>query len=280
MNILYILLLIILLSLYFQNKNYVEGFETFDNIYAKIYDVVFDEKKLYENDVKHIIKNTFKNNNINILDAGCGVGRHYQYLNNKYPIVGVDISSEFLKYARIRNPNGKFINKNLANDIFKPEQFSHILCLLDSIYHNEINNEMNKILSNFYYWLKPDGYLCIHLFDRSKLDPGPREFTQYYKDNNGYKHGLTYFNKFTHDAYWIIVDDFKVKYIENVILEDGRKKKQETLLYIPKDKITMISKINNYGFKLENIVGIENENYMELYIFRKIKYKNKNIDEN
>ena len=257
----------------------IENFENnFDTIYSKIYDIVFDEKQLYKNYIDIIEYKYIKNKkNINILDAGCGVGRHYKYLN-KYPIIGIDISDNLLKYAKIRNPNGKFINRNMIEDnIFKSEQFSHIICLMDSLYHNN-PNEMNKILANFYYWLNKDGILCIDIYDRNKLDPGAREFTQYYKDKLGNKHGLTYFNTFTHDAYWKSIDNESVKYIEMIVLEDGRKNIKETKLYIPKDKNQIINKINKYGFKLIDIMRVLGNEDSNIYIFKKEKYKNNVID--
>ncbi len=110
----------------------------------------------------------------------------------------------------------------------------------------------------------------MDIFDRKKLDPGPQKFTQYYKDNKGIKHGLTYFNKFTHDAYWQEVDDKSVKYVEMMVLADGRKKNKETILFIPKDKEKITMMINKNGFKLENIVDMKDG--IEMLVFKKIKF--------
>ena len=277
MRIIFLVLLVILILLYFMKESDVEHFENnFDKIYSKIYDIVFDEKELYKNQIDIINKKYMsKVKNPTILDAGCGVGRHYQYI--KYPTIGIDLSDSLLKHARIRNPSGKFVRGNLVNDNnFKPGQFSYILCLMDSLYYND-STEKDKILSNFYYWLKPDGILCIDIYDRSKLDPGAREYTQYYKDKLGNKHGLTYFNTFTHDGYWKSIDDENIKYIETIVLEDGRKKTKETKLYMPKDKTKIISKINKYGFKLIDIINVKGMEDSEIYIFKKIKYEEKMI---
>jgi len=290
MDIIYILIFTILSILFFSynfdiynvnidnmNIDNVEKFENFENIndkvYANFYNIIFNEDKLYKNDINNIVKHIApKNGDIKILDAGCGPGRHYKYMNDKYPTIGVDISSELIKHAKIRNPQGKFVNDNLINDkIFGPSEFSVVICLLDSLYHNSLEN-IDKIVKNFYYWLKDDGYMCIHIFNRDKLDPGAREFTQYYKDNIGVKQGLTYFNKFTHDAYWKPMDKECVEYIETIVLADGRKKISNTKLYIPKDNNEIISRVEKNGFKLFKIVSVDHENDMEIYIFKKIKY--------
>jgi len=283
MDIIYILLFVILSILYFSynsdNEEKIEGFENVnDKLYAKLYNIIFNEDKLYKSDINSIIKQIdSKNKNNKILDAGCGPGRHYQYLNNKFPTIGVDVSNELIKYAKVRNPQGNFINDNLTNDkLFDSEEFTIVICLLDSLYHNSLD-DMNKIIKNFYFWLKEDGYMCIHVFNRKKLDPGARAFTQYYKDKSGVKHGLTYFNKFTHDAYWKPIDNESVEYVETVVLADGRKKISKTKLYIPKDNIKIISNIEDNGFKLVKVISVDNENDMELYIFKKIKYNEKII---
>lgn len=287
MDIIYIILFVLLSILYFSyNRNYIEGYESFENVnnkvYAKLYNIIFDEDKLYKNDINNIVNYIFKNknknkNNIKILDAGCGAGRHYQYLNKNYPTVGVDVSNELIKYAKVRTPKGNFINDNLINDkIFEHKEFNVIVSLLDSIYHNNMT-DIDKIIKNFYYWLKDDGYICLHLFNRKKLDPGAREHTQYYKDSNGIKHGLTYFNNFTHDAYWREINNDSVEYIETVVLPNSKKKISKTVLYIPKDNNKIIESIENNGFNLEKILSVKNENDMELYIFKKIKFNDEKI---
>lgn len=275
LNILILIIFLVItlaIIIYYWYINNIEGFENnIDKLYAKSYDIVFDNS--YDNDINNIIKETGIKKNSIILDAGTGVGRHYKLLCDKCDIIGVDISKDMLKYARIRNPNGKFINDDLINSkLFTPDKFTHIVCLLDSLYHNN-EEDMKKIIMNFYNWIQPEGYLCIHLFDRDKMDPAPRDFTQYYKDDDGTKHGLTYFDKFTHDAYWKDIDDKSVKYIEMIVLGDGRKKIQETKLFIPKDKENITMMINKHGFKLENILEVKGENDIELLIFKKVKFR-------
>lgn len=276
MELLLIILFVIIFIIYFYYniEEEVEGFEC-DNIYAKIYDTVFDEKDFYKNNAELVLSTIKNKKDVKILDIGCCTGKHYQYLS-KYPIIGTDVSEELLRYAKVRNPSGKFIKTDLLEGKeFKENEFSHILCLHHSLYHLE---NLDKLLENIYYWLKMNGYLCIHIYNREKLDPAPRAFTQYYKTKDGIKHGLTYFNKFTHDSYWIDVDDGRVKYMETIVLEDGRKKNKETVLYIPKDGKKVVEKIIEYGFKLEDIKGVKGEGDMEMYIFRKIKFVDKNMN--
>ena len=243
----------------FSNESGVEE----DIVYAKIYNLVFDNNKHIKKNVDKVLKYLKDKKDVKILDANCGIGANYKYLSEQYMTVGVDGSREYLKYATIRNPSGKFIEKDLREEIiFKPEEFTDIVCLMESFYNSA---DFGKILENFYFWLKKGGNLYINIYDRKKLDPAPKDYTQYYKDKNGIKHGLTYFNKFTHDAYWKQDNVDTATYVETIVLEDGRKKIKEKKLYIPLEKSKIVNKITEYGFKL---INIEKGN-PDLYIFQK-----------
>jgi SAM-dependent methyltransferase len=281
-KLLLLILIIILLIIIFYNieKNKKETFENIKKIdildfTTKLYNIVFDDKKIYENDIKII--NKFLNKNSKILDAGCGIGKHYKLLSKKYNILGIDNNVNFLKYAKIINPNGIFINGDLKDEkILENKKFTHILLLWETLYKNKYD-DMDKIISNLYFWLENNGLLFVHIFNRNKLDPAPREFSQYYKDSSGKKHSLTYFYTFTHDAHWKIKNDNEVKYIENIILENKKKIYKENQLNIPIDNRKIINKIIKFGFKLKDIKKLDYIDDYDLYIFEKIKYKNNMI---
>lgn len=277
------LVIVVIISIIMQKTydNLVEGYDNmnkdiFDSIYTSFYNNTFSSPDLYRNDINNVVP-LMKDKSI-ILDAGCGCGRHYEQLVNngkkvgKVVVIGVDNSKNMLKHAEIRNPSGKFVNGDLENEkLFKPKQFSEVVCMLDTLYHNNYK-KMDKILENFYYWMKMGGNLCIHIFERDKLDPGPREYSQYYKDDDKLKHSLTYFDKYSHDAYWY--NDVKkdhVYYVEKYILKNGKVKKRETKMYIPKDKRVIIEKIMRQGFELKDIKGYDKSGISDfkLYVFKK-----------
>lgn len=276
--------LFILIIITFKDKNtFIENFtinkdDPFDETYCKYYNTTFDYDELYKNDVERIINRAMGNwRKRLILDAGCGVGRHYNYFKHAFPnVIGIDRSRNMLKYAKIRNPRGIIKYGDLCSGkIFSPEKFTHIACLGDTLYHNN-PKDMDTILANFYFWLKPDGKLILHLFNRDKLDPGPRDYSQYYRDKSNIKHALTYFNTYTHDAFWKGIDEYKVKYVEKIITKNGKIKIKTTMLYIPKNKELILNKILKYGFKLEDILSLKELGMddMELYIFKKNKFRN------
>lgn len=259
-----------------------------DKLYAKLYEQVFNEPEVYVNETKCIIdfmnrnpvKQKKKTNNNLILDAGTGTGKHFQHLATAsgYKLMGVDRSEIMEHLFKIRNPLGKFILGDLRNEgLFKAETFSYICCLKETLYHNSIK-EWDTILSNFYYWLKPEGYLIIHIYDRDKLDPAPRNMSFIRHDAKKRKHSITNFPKFTHDGWWEMKGNTVCQYNEIYAIrgksgEVEKKRHYKHNLIIPnKDKI-MEKILRNY-FKLVDVVKMEKMGLVdhELCFFKKNKF--------
>lgn len=259
-----------------------------DKLYSKLYEQVFNEPETYIQESKKIIdfmnkhpvkkkKNTPTNL---ILEVGSGSGKHFQHLATAtdYKIVGLDRSKAMEEIFKLRNPLGKMYIGDMRNEnLFKPETFSYILCLKDTIYHNSFK-DWDIILSNFYFWLKPEGYLIIHIFDKKELDPAPRNISMLRKDGSDRLHSITHFPKFTHDAWWEIKGKTICQYNEIYAIRDKKgevekKRHYKHNLVIPeKDKI-MEKIIGNY-FKLIEIVKMPEHGLKdhELYFFKKNKF--------
>jgi ubiquinone/menaquinone biosynthesis C-methylase UbiE len=147
-----------------------ENNEIYDEFYSKIYDQLFysENKNIFE--VDNIIKYTKPNNDSFILDVGSGTGSHvYEFNKKKLNIMGVDKSHEMIKYSKNKFPDLSLRNGDvLTTMLFEEQTFTHILCLYFTIY--EISNK-RQLLSNCYSWLKPGGFLVLHLVNRSMFDP-------------------------------------------------------------------------------------------------------------
>lgn len=251
--------------------------DPFTKAYCMMYDKVFDCTMLYEEHVRSIINNCVRQDNkkgVRFLDAGCGCGRHYIQLKKHgiENIIGADRSENMIQRARIRNPTGDFVIGNLDNQtLFENKQFTHIVCSLDTLYHNDFDTQ-KSLLTNFYYWLKPNGYLAIHIFKTDKLDPAPMEFSQYYHDKKGQKFAITYYKKMTHKGSWIPSDQDKGIwfYNERYIKPDGTFKEEKNKFYFG-DKKKLIKDILGMGFELKTIVDYRHveANDHELFIFQK-----------
>jgi len=250
-----------------------------DKLYAKIYDKIFDEPKIFIEECTDILKFIDKHKITGeILDAGTGTGKHYQNLvSNGNKVIGLDRSLAMIDIFKLRNPLGKYVEGDLKNEgLFEAQRFKMICCLKETLYHNKIIN-WDTILSNFYYWLKPGGYLVIHIFDREKLDPSPRNMTLLRKDGEGRQHGITNFPNFTHDGWWEKKGKVICQYNEIIAMRDTKgtitkKKHYKHNLAIP-DKSKIIEKILGNYFKLVEIIKLDKIRIKdhELYFFKKIK---------
>jgi ubiquinone/menaquinone biosynthesis C-methylase UbiE len=302
-KLLFLLLLFIFLYVFFSNKsqsfesftdgNAMEEYsDTYDMNYVKLYDQVFDYKPIYQSDVKNITS-TFATPlpaDFTILDVGTGSGKHYQFFSkwieelkkkqnenkeneNNIVLKGVDKSDSFLKIAKLRNPDGEFILGNVTNaELYPAHSFDVILCMYDTIHHNT-KEEQEKIFENFYYWLKPTGSLYIHLFNPNQLDPAPREFSQYYYDDNKKRHSQTYFDHFVHDAYWMKKEDKsdEYEYIEQFIIPESGKRKTKVHTFTIPNRDWILDRLKYYGFKGTDVMDMKKIKAanMDLFIFTK-----------
>jgi ubiquinone/menaquinone biosynthesis C-methylase UbiE len=166
------------------NKNNIEGFEDnknksfitklnddiYDFFYSNIYDklVLDEEKNLFE--VASIIDKTNLDKNSKILDLGSGTGHHVNLFNEVgFNCIGVDKSSAMIELSKKKYPNYHYIQKDINNSSsFNENSFSHITCFYFTIYYFK---DKDKFFENCYKWLKPKGYLVIHLVNKDKFDP-------------------------------------------------------------------------------------------------------------
>lgn len=246
-----------------------------DSIYTRLFEIVTNEPAIYRFDIIQIKKKTKITEKSRVLDAGCGLGRHMEIIKELVPnvkIEGIDKSKSMINRCRIRNPGSELLCTSLTiPEIYKKEKLSHILCLHETLHHNN-PREINKILKNFHKWLVPGGYLVVHIFDPKKLDPGPREFSQYFKDDDGTRHSLTYFESFTHEAWWEKETEKRdwYKYCEKYIFPKEKIKIQTTPLWIPPVN-KMLEYISNHDFKLTEIIELKDIEITDfsLYVFKK-----------
>jgi len=250
-----------------------------DELYARIYDKVFDEKDMYVMEAKSVIDFVVEKGVKGvILEVGSGTGKHYQNLvvGGRH-VLGLERSGAMLDIFRRRNPLGKVVEGDMRNEgLFGAQKFGMIVCFKETLFHNNVK-DWDTILSNFYYWLKPNGYLVIHVFDRDKLDPAPRNMTFIRKDGEGRTHGITNFPNFTHDGWWERKGKVVCQYNEIIAMRDKKgnitkKKHYKHNLAIPEKGKIMEKILGNY-FKLVNVVKMDKIGIVdhELCFFKKIK---------
>ena len=155
-----------------QKKKFVvkSGDDVYDKFYASIYDDLVGNPAREQFEIIEIVRTTSPGRKSLVLDVGSGTGSHVKALNGKgIPTVGIDKSSAMVEKARTKCPECKFQRADaLAAMTFSPNTFSHIVCLYFTIYY--IQDKLT-FFKNCYTWLKPGGYLVLHLVNRDKFDP-------------------------------------------------------------------------------------------------------------
>ena len=169
---------------------HIEGFEQrekykvyendtiFDSFYADIYDELFIQPNKIEAEVDEIIHITgalsgsdTDKKNFKICDIGCGPGHHVHELKKKgvINVVGCDKSEAMLQTARDLYPSCNFIKGDFMKPmLFSEEEFNVLTCFYFTVYYVK---DKRAFFRNCYQWLKPEGYLIIHLVDRNHFDP-------------------------------------------------------------------------------------------------------------
>ncbi|MCP4703714.1 MAG: class I SAM-dependent methyltransferase [candidate division Zixibacteria bacterium] len=119
-------------------------------------------KKYLDWEEQYIKKLMSYNNSImpNILDVGCGDGRHCLLIDkNGGQSVGIDLSPSMITEATEYYPDGDFRIMNMINLEFNKSSFDGIWSS-GSIYH-VTKNDVNKVLNEFHRVLRKNGVLGL-----------------------------------------------------------------------------------------------------------------------
>lgn len=98
---------------------------------------------------------------IRILDAGCATGAfavQLKKMKKNIKITGIDLNKNFIRVAKETNLYDRLICDNIENrNIFRKGEFDSIICPYLLHHFPDIQN----VINNFEYWLKPGGNLII-----------------------------------------------------------------------------------------------------------------------
>ena len=283
------LLLILVIAVFkgFNKHKNREGFEQsdhfliktnddiYDDFYTDIYDyLVFNNiKTKYE--VGEIINQSSPNEESIILDIGCGTGHHVAQLAEKnLNILGIDISPSMIKKAKQNYPDYNFQLANaLENGSFKPNSFTHILCLYFTIYYMK---DKMRFFYNCMDWLMPGGYLIIHLVNREQFDPilppgnplllvSPQKYAKKRITTTKVK-----FTDFSYNADFQLNGDtgkFIEKFKDDVT---GKTRKNEHTLYMESQK-NILTSAQEAGFILQGQIDLVKAQYEYQYLYVLVK---------
>ena len=251
--------------------------ELYDKLYSAIYDqLVFDEKKnTYE--IKEIKRITKMNDKSKVLDVGSGSGHHVAGFKNMGILTeGIDSSMDMVNKSKLNYPELKFKHGSAEQSMmYDKNSFSHITCLYFTIYYME-NKQM--FLRNCFQWLKPSGYLILHLVNRNKFDPivnagDPLTMVSAQKyAKKRITNSIVKFNNFRYKANFELEKDRNIAHFKEVLTydKDGSVRENNHLLYMDTQKY-ILGLAKSAGFALIGKVDMVNcmYEYQYLYILQK-----------
>jgi SAM-dependent methyltransferase len=289
--LLFIVLLLTVIVLFkpFKGRSGIEGFEQddkfllkigndiYDGFYSDVYDyLVYNNiKDSYE--VGEIINKTYPTHESIILDVGSGTGHHVAELASKnFDVVGMDISPAMINKAKEFYPDYNFVvGDALKSSNFYPNSFTHILCLYFTIYY--IKDKM-QFFRNCMDWLKPGGYLVLHLVERDMFDPilppgNPLIMVspQKYADKRITNTSIT-FTDFKYDANFELDENSDIAtFSEKFKFKDsGKVRKNEHKMYMPSHE-AILQMAQEIGFIIQGQIDLVKVAYEYQYLYILVK---------
>ena len=251
-----------------------EGTNIYDNFYADIYDylVYSEQKDAYE--IGEIVNSTHATEKSVILDIGSGTGHHVGELakRNIKSVVGLDISPSMIAKAKENYPDADFKQGNIMDSmIFTPDSFTHVLCMYFTIYY--IDNK-RVFFQNVFNFLKPGGYLILHLVNRSKFDPilppgnpltavSPQRYAKERITNTKIK-----FNDFEYNAdFTIDIPSNKATFVEQFKNDVNDKVRKHEHAFYMESQEDILGQAKDVGFILDSKIDLVQVAYEYQYLY-------------
>ena len=253
-----------------------EGPAIYDSFYANIYDDLIMDKVKDEYEVGAIINTTRPTRESLILDIGSGTGEHVAAFESKgIKAVGLDESPAMVTLAKKKYPDLEFsVGNALDVMIYPAHTFTHITCLYFTLYYIK---KKYLFFRNCYEWLKPGGYLIIHLVNRDLFDPilnvaDPLSMISAQKyAKSRLTTSLVKFNNFQYKGQFILDKPNDLAAFEETFADNNNKvRKHVHRLYMPTSK-KILNLAKEAGFVVEGKIDLAavQYQYQNLYILYK-----------
>ena len=286
LRILIIIISIIVILKIYQNltDNTIEGFsqeskfvryekinEIFDYFYADIYDQILSSSKKNEFEIETTFYVAKPDKKSYILDVGSGTGFHVDtFRDNNIKAIGIDKSPAMVAYAQKQYPHSEYFIADATDGvIFNDHTFTHITCYYFTIYYIQ---DKRTFLNNCFNWLKPKGYLVLHLVNKNKFDPivPPANPLQLISPQKYAKERITQsfikFNNFDYKSQFKLEDNSDNAYFEEVFkYKDGNVRKNRHKLYMTPQK-DILSTAKDVGFSYVTKLNMVNCGYEYQYL--------------
>ena len=210
--------------------------KTFEEKYAKYYDLFYKYKDY--NSESEFIKKIFEKYGIsvrNILNLGCGTGKHEEFLSEMgFNVHGIDISTEMIRIAKSKNLSNCTYEVGDTSDFNLNRKFDACISMFAAFGYLTENNQIENSLKKIRNHLNPNGLVIIEVWNGLgvlKEMPTPRK-KEIEKDK--IKIIRQSFPKF--DAYNQKVNIlFKVNVFEDDLLKDSTEEMHKMRFFFPQE---------------------------------------------
>lgn len=248
--------------------------DLFDDFYASVFTKLTQNDKLIQAEtaicMEEFTKNT-PNDQLIILDAGCGIGIGTVSFAKQGAgmTVGIDKSQAMIRYAKGTTVPITTLTDTQKQDIeFRTfdlmgpgaaaaSEFTSAVLLYFTVYYFR---DLDTLFRNLALWVKPGGSLAIEVVNKHKFEPildssnpwvgfSPQKYSK-----ERITTSKVVFDKFDYEANFEL-DDPKAEFRETFRFKDGSVRRQKHNLYMP-DMKDIIKKAINNGWSYTKYVDL------------------------
>ena len=282
--IIFLLLLLLIMKRWFKKEH--QGFtqdgmfslktndDIYDDFYVSVYDNIFQPTKYLNEEYAQMMDKLSLKDNADVLDIGSKTGHFLKLLDRKYNAHGLEQSTQMIEYTKEKYDDLTIHHGDMLNNQIFDKNIFDCIFLRDFMIYTVYDKP--QLLGNCYYWLKPSGYLVIHLVNKKKYNPLV-EVANYNTNPQDYvDERITKCNVISDDIHYNQETDFMAD--NRVIVKESftdmstyQTRQNERTLYM-EDKKAIEQTILRCGFSAQALYALNKDKEQFVYIFKKINF--------